>query len=924
MLAKSCLLLLVFLLLASTMRSAQSDSNQVLNDIGQVRSYRGDFLREIGFPLGGIGTGNITLGGRGELRDWEIFNRPGKGKKPDVAFFAIWARRQGSPAIARILERQFFPPYTGWMGLPRQSLPGLPRLEEVSFDGQFPLAWLQFQDQALPVKLKLEAYNPTIPLDVDNSSLPVAILNWIATNPHDVPVEIAIAFSLRNPIGTDGKDFGESLVRNGINEFVDNGTVRGLKFSSNYLTPDDARFGSIAIVTTESTINVQTSWYRGGWWDNAHIFWDQFATDGRIAERRARTVSPENQTDIATLIVRLTLQPHATRTVPFYLTWHFPQRENYWNREAAVKGQKLKNYYARRFHDAVAVAQYVVSHLPYLDTTTRRFHQSLFGSTLPGYVLDAVSSQIAVLKTNTVMRVDHGEFFGFEGISDDGGCCPMNCTHVWNYAQTAAYLYPELERSARETDFLANTFGNGYMVFRSLIPLGDHWWQFKPCADGQMGCIVRAYREWKLSGDTGWLKKIWTPLKRALEFAWKGVGEVTAELQWQKDNLPIPWDADKDGVLEAEQHNTYDIEFYGPNTMTGSIYLAALKAATEMARAVSDHAAARDYEQLFRAGSRKYDQMLWNGNYYIQQVQIAPGVKVPDWLQTPTSEIEDAESSLRSAPAAAAGAVAEPELPPKYQYGDGCLSDQLLGQYEAFVTGLGYLLPPDHVRQALKAIFDHNFRTNLATFPNVQRVYALNDEAGLLLCSWPNGNRPRLPFVYSDEVWTGIEYQVAASLIYAGWIDEGLTIVKAVRDRHDGNRRNPWDEFECGHHYARAMASWAVLLALSGFHYDGVAQTMQFSPVWQQDHFRTFWSAGTGWGQFAQDTDQVSLQVDFGRLELRQLVVQKKQSIRPGQILLQGQPIKFRSHDRQQRCSIRFVTPVSLQAGDKLEVKFVH
>lgn len=923
MLFKSYLFLLVFFVLTSALQSAEPYTKSVLYDFGKTRSYRGEFLRDIGFPLGGIGTGNITLGGRGELRDWEIFNRPAKGKRPEVAFFAIWAQRDGSPAIARILERKFLPPYTGWMGLPRQSLPGLPRLDEVTFEGQFPFAWLHFEDRELPITLTLEAYNPTIPLDVDNSSLPVAIFNWLATNPFDDPVDIAIAFNMQNPIGTDGKNFGEPLVKSGINEFVDNGTVRGIKFSSNYLTPDDIRFGSIAIMTTEPNINIQTNWYRGGWWDNAHLFWDDFSADGRLADRRARTISPDHQTDIATLIVQLKLKPRETRTIPFYLTWHFPQRENYWNREAAVTGQKLKNYYTRRFDDAVAVASYVVAHLPYLDATTRLFHQTLFNTTLPCYVLDAVSSQAAILKTNTVMRVDQGEFFGFEGISDDGGCCPMNCTHVWNYAQTVAFLYPELERSARETDFLANTFGNGYMVFRSLIPLGDHWWQFKPCADGQMGCIVRAYREWKFCGDTAWLKKIWPPIKKALEFAWQGVGDVTADLQWQKDNLPIPWDANRDGVMEGEQHNTYDIEFYGPNTMTGSIYLAALKAAAEMARAVGDDKASREYEELFRTGSQKYDQWLWNGNYYIQQVAVAPGLKVPDWLQTPAIEKDQAGFSDQSSQEVLQNAVAPTDIAPKYQYGAGCLADQLLGQYEAFVTGMGYLMQPEHVRQALKAIFEHNFQTDMSTYPNVQRVYALNDEAGLLLCSWPNGHRPRLPFVYSDEVWTGIEYQVAASLIYAGWLDEGLTIVKAVRDRHDGYRRNPWDEFECGHHYARAMASWAVLLALSGYHYDGVTGAMQFFPALQQTHFQSFWSTGTGWGHFSQTPDQISLQVNFGRLSLQQFNFQQNHAVQLSQILLQGKPVKFNVKKKQQQWSIRFAKPISLRAGDQLEIQFL-
>ncbi|MDH7561587.1 MAG: GH116 family glycosyl hydrolase [bacterium] len=342
----------------------------------------------------------------------------------------------------------------------------------------------------------------------------------------------------------------------------------------------------------------------------------------------------------------------------------------------------------------------------------------------------------------------------------------------------------------RRTDFLHNTLPNGYMTFRTLIPLGEHWWQFKACADGQMGTVIKASREWKLSGDNGFLRELWPKVKAALEFAWKGCGSPPPQgFEWTAAQVTRPWDKDMDRVMEGEQHNTYDIEFYGPNTMTGSLYLGALKAAAEMAKAMGEHKAATLYRSLYEQGRKKYDQLLWNGRYYRQQVEVAEGLEVPEHLRMPSSQ--DAPSGGQ----------------PKYQYGEGCLSDQLLGQYLAHVVGLGYLLPPEHVRTAIKSVFDYNWRRPLGDLCNVRRVYALNDEAGLLLCSWPFGKRPLLPFVYSDEVWTGIEYQVAATLIYNGWIDEGLSVVKGARDRYDGLRRNPWEEIECGHHYARAMAS---------------------------------------------------------------------------------------------------------------------
>jgi non-lysosomal glucosylceramidase len=271
-------------------------------------------------------------------------------------------------------------------------------------------------------------------------------------------------------------------------------------------------------------------------------------------------------------------------------------------------------------------------------------------------------------------------------------------------------------------------------------------------------------------------------------------------------------------VLDGKQHNTYDIEFYGPNPLSSVYYLAALRAVEKMAQIMDEPALAQRCADASQIGSQNLDHMLWNGEYYIQK-------------------LDDVNAY-------------------KYQHGQGCLSDQLLGQLHARILGLGDLLPAEHIRQAVKSIYDYNFRESFADHVNCQRTYALNDEAGLLLCSWPKGGRPEFPFVYSDEVWPGIEYQVAAHLIYEGWLDEGLAIVQAVRDRHDGYRRNPWNEVECGHHYARSMSSWAVLLALTGQQIDADSGQLSFSPVLaastDDDVFRVFWSNGRAWGVFTQ------------------------------------------------------------------------
>jgi hypothetical protein len=491
-------------------------------------------------------------------------------------------------------------------------------------------------------------------------------------------------------------------------------------------------------------------------------------------------------------------------------------------------------------------------------------------------VLDAVSSQASIIRTTTCFWLEGSRFFGFEGCNDRGGCCPLNCAHVWNYEQSLAFLYPSLERSMRETDFLNQVRPDGAMIFRTSLPLESGvYWDFRPAADGQMGRIISLYRDWQISGDDAFLRKLWPQAKKALEYAWTS------------------WDTDRDGLLEGEQHNTYDIEFYGPNSMLGGFYLGALLAGSRMAEAVGDKAAAGIYRDAFENGRKRYDELLWNGEYYIQKYDQV--------------------------------------MEKKYQYGEGCLSDQVLGQWLGMVSGLGRFLPQDRLKTTLGSIYRYNFLSDFRDFSNCQRTYALGDEKGLLLCSWPKGGRPPLPFVYSDEVWTGIEYQVASHLMYEGLLEEGLSIVKAVRDRYDGRRRNPWDEVECGHHYARAMASWGVLLALSGYSFSGPAMRLGFAPLLYPDDFRTFWSAGSGWGSYFQKTkEEKSLKggiaVLSGDLKLRELSLRLPSDFRGKKIVslkrsLSGKAVKLQFAKDGRTVIVRSRNPLTVSAGQELTVE---
>jgi uncharacterized protein (DUF608 family) len=561
------------------------------------------------------------------------------------------------------------------------------------------------------------------------------------------------------------------------------------------------------------------------------------------------------------------------------LAWNFPNRRNDWNTEPEVRGKIIRNYYTTWFPDAAASLAYVVREFDRLQRESRDFERSFWGSTLPWDVLESAGNQLATVRSPSGWRDAEGRFFGFEGCGcgydaggDRTGCCPLNCTHVWNYAQTIAFLFPELERSMRTTDFMINTHPGGDMAFRTLAPVeAGALWNHAPAADGQMGTVIRLYRDWQISGDFEFLKALWPKAKEALEFAWKS------------------WDADRDGIMEGEQHNTFDIEFYGPNPLTTVLYLGALRAGEEMAVATGDTAAAADYRRVFDAGSRKAAELLWNGEYFVQP---------------------DPESTLKS-----------------NQHGDGCLTDQLLGQWMAHLTGLGYLLPESKVKKAILAVHRHNFRPSLRGLVNTGRVYAHQDEGGVLECTWPRGGRPKAPFPYADEVWTGSEYQVAAHLIWEGRVREGLQIVSAVRARHDGERRNPFNEPECGNHYVRGLSSWSLLLALSGFRWSAPESSLRFVPALPGPRFASFFSTGTAWGTATQGVrgrrGLVSLTVAAGSLSVRRLrldpgfVRLERAWIEPGMTFLRGALER-----RKGEALVEFADLVEVQGGQALVLSF--
>lgn len=807
-------------------------------------------LARIALPLGGIGTGTVSLGGRGNLHNWEIVNRPAKGFTPSNCFFALYAKPPNGPAVTRALEGALDPQdFEGSLGSAAPNH-GLPRFQTCSFEAAYPFGQVLLSDPEIPLQVRLEAFNPLVPADPEASGIPAAILRFRLTNPTGQPVTASVCGSLENFIGTDGTTGRPD--RN-FNQFRQSGgetPVQGLAFGSAGVDPQAEQSGTMALATlTQTEVTYRTAWEKPAQWGNALLdFWDNFSAEGTLDERElAGTDAP-----IGSLAVRLTVPPGATETVTFILAWHFPNRQSWspggqgrWlkngNGSCENGSPAIGNYYTTRYAGAWEVAERTAAALPALEAETRLFVESFCSSDLPDAVKEAALYNLSTLRTQTCFRTPDGRFYGWEGSHDRYGSCLGSCTHVWNYEQATAFLFGDLACRMREVEFNHATDDNGLMSFRVHLPLeyATNW--NLAAADGQMGCLMKLYRDWQLSGDSEMLRKLWPKARQALEFCW----------------IPGGWDADRDGVMGGCQHNTMDVEYYGPNPQMTFWYLGALRASEEMARYLGETDFAATCRDLFERGRAWTEQNLFNGDYYEHKIQpitdparIAPGLRHADMGARDLSN-------------------------PDYQLGAGCLVDQLVGQYMAHICDLGYLADPAQIGQTLESIMRYNFKPAFYGHFNSMRSFVLNDEAALLMAAYPKGQRPKRPFPYFTEVMTGFEYTAAVHMLYEDQLEAGLRCIEAVRGRYDGQRRSPFNEAECGHHYARAMASWAAVLALSGFHYSGVEQQIKFSATPQPG--RVFWSNGYAWGMFAQTPTargaEVELSVLHGTLNLQALTL---------------------------------------------------
>lgn len=838
-----CFILIITSLLFLSCNSHKKDEFSKRGGRAYNGLYEGNYLDRIAFPMGGLGAGMVCLEGTGAISHVSVRNAPDVYNEP-LMFAALMVK--GVENGAKVLEgpvpsrKAFGGPNTARGG--ERTSWGLPRFENAGFSARFPFATIHLSDSDMPVEVTITGWSPFVPVDPDHSSLPVCAVDYRLKNRSSSKVEALFSY---HSVNFMKKGTG----RNSIDPYP-----RGFILHQDGSEKEPQAAGDFAIFTDQPSAVVDHCWFRGGWWDPLTMTW-------KHVEEGMPVPNPPVEKDAlgASVYVPVTLSPDEEKTVKVLFAWYVPDSHLRLGKDpegtpecrpgsGCCESPYYQPWYAGKFKGIREVANFWDMHYGDLHDRSKLFSDAFYNSTLPPEVLEAVAANLTILKSPTVLRQRDGKLWAWEGCNDNSGCCEGSCTHVWNYAQAIPHLFPSLERTLRETEFNISQNESGHQAFRSALPVRPKVHDFHAAADGQLGGIMKVYREWRISGDDRWLKEIYPKVQGSIDYCIK------------------TWDPGLKGIVEEPHHNTYDIEFWGPDGMCTSFYLGALLSVSEMGAYLNEDVSR--YRKLLESGMVYMKDSLFDGEYFYQKIRWK-GLNAPD-------PVELSKSSWNSDYSGEARVILEKEGP-KYQYGKGCLADGVLGFWLAGVCGLDNPFEESLIRSHLDAVYKYNMRHDLSDHVNPQRpTYALGNEGGLLLCTWPKGGKLSLPFVYSNEVWTGIEYQVASHLMMMGEVEKGLDIVRTCRDRYDGRVRNPFDEYECGHWYARAMSSYGLLQGLTGVRFDAVSHILYVDS--RIGDFISFISTETGFGNVGLKDGKPFLKMAAGSIDVRKVFVSDKET----------------------------------------------
>jgi non-lysosomal glucosylceramidase len=827
-------------------------------------------LAYLGMPVGGLHAGTVYLGGDGRLWLWGIYNQSEEGKCEGIDPKTVrWddgqevrsiRSRDGSayvePAIAnnkRTLEQGFAIRVRSGKQSRIKEL-NEADWKEVAFEAGYPVATVRYTDPDFPVEVTLKAYSPFIPLDAENSSYPASILRISVQNQGKEEVTVDLLGWMENGASKLSAKPGNGEKRNTV--FRSDG-LAGI--FSDYFTEKNevktaADFGSTAFGIRNKDAKVLASLTPWPVTDSHFEGKEDVPVDGKL---------------VGGLTISRRLAPGKRLNEDFVIGWHFNQPKT--SLKNLVSDANAGYYYGTRFADARAVLTALSRDFEKLSSLTERWAETWTDSTLPHWFLERTFVNIGTLATANTYRFASGRFWAWEGV----GACAGTCTHVWQYAQAMARIFPELERGLRQHVDLGVGFrpDSGAIIFRAEN-------ESRPAIDGQAGTVLRCYREHQVSADSRFLSGNWPAIKKAVSFV-------------------LAQDKNGDGMVDTPMENTLDAVWEGEIAWIVGLCIAAVRAGQAMAEEMQDTAFAAVCARFVQDGQRNMEEKLFNGEYFIHRPDAAAG-----------------RSKLGSY--------------------NTCHIDQVFGQSWAFQVGLPRVLDRQKSLQALRALWKYNFAPDVGPYIKTHvggRPYALAGESGMIMNTNP-ANEPK-PYGenvtwqlgYFHECMSGFEHQVAAHLMAEGMTDEALILTRAIHDRYHAAKRNPYNEIECSDHYARAMASYGTFLMACGFEYHGPKGYLALDPKIHPEKFRAPFTAAEGWGTFSQQRDgkvqRAEVIVRYGKLRLNELVLSFSGS--PVEVVLEKDgkrlPLRIRHMREGERLKVVFDGGITIEEGATLRLR---
>ncbi len=824
----------------------QLQDPKYLFDQGKPRVYSGEALQAISMPVGGIGAGCIQMDGYGRPAIWQIFGNYRAMRIPD-SLLAIRCKVGASAPAVRALQGAAAGPFAG--------------MRTVRFQGEYPFGWWRLEDPALPLDVTLEVFSPLVPGNARDSAFPAAVFRVTVRNRSSKQAHVHLLAVQQNALGLDPNHEPEGLQAPsyGGNH---NRVISQPGLSVVAMSREDSP-GTMALAAVGRTVAAAADC------GDLDAVCKAFTETGQVGGPAETPPSPQGRTFDAAMSVPMHLRPNESRTQAFFLTWHMPGQvhgEGAWQ----AKGCMYENWWP----DAPAVAVELKRRLPELLARTRLYHDTLYASNLPRWLLDRISSQVAILRSKTCFWGKDGYFGAWEGCNAGQGCCMGNCSHVWHYAQAHARLWPELGRRMREQE-LRQTTAEGAVPHRQPDAF--------PAFDGQCGTILGAYREHLCSADDAWLREHWPTIRRAMDY------------------LVRTHDPDEDGMLTGPQWNTLDERAGGTSSWLGSLYIAALRACERMALRMQDPGAER-YARIAEAASPNQDRALFSGEYYIQVPEATPyrdygnGCHIDQVLGQWWADMLDLG---RIYPA------------------DRCRSAlAALHRHNFLYDFVG-------VRQApRKFVHDDDAGTKMITWPRGGRPPAEHEMAYADEVMTGFEYAAAAAMVYHGLIEEGFRTARAIADRYDGRLRTGLSAGDYTAWGYSGN---PFGDDECGKFYGRAMSSWSLLLACQGFVYDGPAGLIGFLPRWRPEDHVSFFTAAEGWGLFAQKRTsaglRASLKIAYGRLRLRTIVlVPSSGKVTAVRVTVAGKAVPCSAKLVDNTVHITLRRAFFLTAGPKVEV----